>query len=114
MIYHYPTDRDDITILANQNDLRGKANIIEEDNMRVLNPNVMEISYDISILSPVGIGMKDRPGVLARAASSYGDENINIEIVVQGPLQIIFHFGVQGNHADNAMRAMYNAFFTGK
>lgn len=114
MTYHYPTDKDDIAVLANQNDLRGKANIIEEDIMRILNPDVMEISYNLSILSPVGIGMKDCPGVLARAASSFGDEKINIEIVVQGPSQISFHFGVQGDHADNAMRAMYNAFFRKK
>jgi len=114
LTYHYPTGRDDIAVLANQNDIRGKANIIKEDIMRILNPDVMDISYNLSILTPVGIGMKNHPGVLAQAASSFGGKNINIEIVVQGPSQISFHFGIQSYYADDAMTVLYTTFFRKK
>ncbi|MDO9515985.1 MAG: aspartate kinase [Syntrophales bacterium] len=107
--YHYPADKDDLAVLVDQNDLISKANIIREEIERALNPDVLEMIYNLSILSPVGIGMKHNPGILAQAAAALKDENINIEIVDQGPGQISFHFGIQSYYADAALRALYQS-----
>jgi len=105
--YHYPTDRDDLAVLVDQNDLTGNANIIRDEIEQALDPDVLEMFYNLSVISPVGIGMKQNPGILARAAAALKDENISIEIVDQGPGQISFHFGIQSYYADTALRALY-------
>jgi aspartate kinase len=105
--YHYPTDRDDIAILLNQDDMVGFAKDIKETIEKEFNPDTLEFSYNISILSPVGIGMKNHPGVIAEAATALKEQNINIDIINQGPAQISFHFGFQNYYADSALKAMY-------
>jgi aspartate kinase len=105
--YHYPTDKDDVAILLNQDDLVGCENDIKETIETQFKPDRFEFHYNITILSPVGIGMKDHPGVIADAATALKEQNINIDIINQGPAQISFHFGFQNYYADSALRAMY-------
>ena len=54
--------------------------------------------------------MKDQPGILATAANALKDRNINIETVDQSPSQMSVHFGIQSFYADDALRAIYEAF----
>jgi aspartate kinase len=105
--YHYPTDRDDIAIILDQDDLMGKTSYLKEEIEKVLKPDTVDIKYNLSVISPVGLGMKDHPGILARAASAFRDRNINIDIVVQGPAQISFHFGIHGYFGDDGLKALY-------
>ncbi len=107
--HHYPSDKDDISVIVDQHDLMGKADELKEAIATTLSPNFLQISYDLSLLSPVGIGMKDTPGVLAKASNALFEENINIEIVDQGPSQMSFHFGIFQRHADAGLRALYRA-----
>lgn len=53
--------------------------------------------------------MKNTPGVLARASAALYQENINIEIVDQGPSQLSFHFGIFQKYADPGLRALYRS-----
>ena len=105
--HHYPSDRDDIAVIVDQLDLRGKTDGLLDDIRRSLNPDVLEVNYDLSLLSPVGIGMKDTPGVLARAAGALYQESINIEIVDQGPSQMCIHFGIHECNAAKGLETLY-------
>ncbi len=105
--HHYPSDKDDISVIVDQQDLVGKAEELKKTLTAALTPNFLEIRYDLSLLSPVGVGMKDTPGVLAKASSALFGENINIEIVDQGPSQMSFHFGIFQKNADAGLRALY-------
>lgn len=107
--YHYPTDKDDVSVIFSQEDLKGYEDDLKEIIQEKLNPDIISFNYNITVLSPVGIGMKDHPGVIAIAATALKDKNINIEIIDQGPAQISFHFGVQNYHADETLRALYDA-----
>jgi aspartate kinase len=53
--------------------------------------------------------MKNHPGVIAEAATALKEQNINIDIINQGPAQISFHFGFQNCYADSALKAMYKS-----
>ena len=106
--YHYPTDKDDVAILLNQDDLIDCADDIKEAIEREFKPDILEFSYNLSILSPVGIGMKNHPGIIADAATALKEQNINIEIINQGPAQISFHFGFQSYFADIALKSMFS------
>ena len=108
--YHYPTDRDDVAVIMNQEDLIGCEDDITETIKKELDPDNMEFFYNLSIISPVGIGMRYDPGVIAEAALAMKNNNINIEIIDQGPAQISFHLGIQGYYADNALNALYGQF----
>lgn len=111
---HYPSDLDDITIIVEQGDLRNKVDGLKDDIMKSLHPDILQVHYDLALLSPVGIGMKDTPGTLARAASALYRDGLNIEIVDQGPSQISFHFGIHLRHADTALNALYRALIKGE
>lgn len=106
--YHYPTDKDDIAVLLDQTDLTGKINNLKQEIMDRLEPDTIRVQYDLSILSPVGIGMRNVPGVIAQAAAALKDENISIETIDQGPAQISFHLGVLSAYADTALRALFD------
>lgn len=110
--HHYPSDLDDISVIVDQKDLTGKADDLKDTITKTLAPNFLEFNYDLCLLSPVGIGMKDTPGVLATAATALYKENINIEIVDQGPSQLSFHFGICQNHADVGLMALYSALLS--
>lgn len=105
--HHYPSDKDDIAVIVDQQDLVDKAEELKQTLTTALTPNFLEIRYDLSLLSPVGIGMKNTPGVLAKASNALFQENINIEIVDQGPSQLSFHFGILQRNADAGLRALY-------
>ncbi|MCM8540927.1 MAG: aspartate kinase [Lentisphaeraceae bacterium] len=105
--YHYPTDKDDISIIVNQDDIQGKINDLRGEIEETLQPDLMEVRYNISILSPVGLGIKDNPIVLAQAATVLCENHINIEMLDQSPAQICFHIGVQQAHADDAYKSLY-------
>ncbi len=107
--YHYPTDKDDVSVIFSQEDLKGYEDDLKEAIQEHLNPDILMFNYNITVLSPVGIGMKDQPGVIAIAATALKEKNINIEIIDQGPAQISFHFGVQNYHADETLKALYEA-----
>ncbi len=105
--YHYPTDKDDISIVVSQDDIQGHINDLRSEIEETLQPDNMGIRYNISILSPVGLGIKDNPSVLADATGVLCDNHINIEMLDQSPAQICFHIGVQQSHADDAYKALY-------
>jgi len=107
--HHYPSDKDDIAVIVDQHDLKGKADDLKQAIIKSLSPNHLEFRYDLCLLSPVGIGMKNTPGVLARASAALYQENINIEIVDQGPSQLSFHFGIFQKYADPGLRALYRS-----
>ncbi len=107
--YHYPTDKDDISVIFNQSDLKGFEDDLKDSIFKELQPEKIELNYNITFLSPVGIGMKDCPGVIAAASAALKEKNINIEIIDQGPAQFSFHFGVQNYQADIALQALYQA-----
>ena len=107
--YHYPSDKDDIAIIVNQENLKGLEDELKEEITRIIKPDIIEMNYNMSIISPVGVGMKDHPGVIAQASTAMKENNLNIEIMDQGPAQISFHFGVQGYYADKALRTLYTA-----
>ena len=107
--HHYPSDKDDIAVIVDQHDLTDKADDLKETIVKRLSPDFLDIRYDLCLLSPVGIGMKNTPGVLARASAALYQENINIEIVDQGPSQLSFHFGIFQKHADAGLTALYRS-----
>ena len=111
--HHYPSDMDDIAVIVDQVDLIGKIDDITALIKQQLNPDYIDIQSNLSLLSPVGSGMKDTPGVLAKAADALYRQGINIEVVDQGPSQMSFHFGINQAHGDAGIRALFKDLLKG-
>lgn len=107
--HHYPSDMDDIAVIVDQVDLLGKVDDIKALIRQQLNPDFIDIQSNLSLLSPVGSGMKNTPGVLAKAAEALYREGINIDVVDQGPSQMSFHFGIDQQYGDAGLKALYRA-----
>lgn len=105
--YYYPTDKDDIAVLISQDDLEGNINNLKEDIEKELNPDVIDVVYNLSILSCVGIGIKDNSTIIADAIIALREENIEIEMMDQSPAKISFHIAVNSQHADAALKTLH-------
>lgn len=105
--YHYPTDKDDIAVLLKKEDLSGNINNLRAEIEEKLAPDIIDVVYDLSILSMVGIGMKNNSFAIVDAVSVLKSNHIDIEMIDQGPAKISFHIGVAQHHADRALELLH-------
>lgn len=107
--YHYPTDKDDIAVLVDQDDLEGTINDLRRAIESQLQPDFMDVVYNLAILTPVGLGLKRNSYPVIEALNALGQNHIPIEMIDQNPSQICFHIGVRQAVADDALRILYEA-----
>ncbi|SDJ99330.1 aspartate kinase [Microbulbifer yueqingensis] len=107
--YHFPTDKDDIAVLVNQDDLTGAINDLRRRIEQQLKPDFMDVVYNLSILTAVGLGLQGNSYPIVDALSALGKAHIPIEMIDQSPSQICFHIGVQQTVADDALKILYRA-----
>jgi aspartate kinase len=105
--YHYPTDKDDIAVLVNQDDLVGCINDLRKDIEEVLKPDYMDVVYNLAIITPVGLGLRRNSVPIIDAISILGENNIPIEYIDQSPSQVCFHVAVHQSVADEALRLLH-------
>lgn len=110
--YHYPTDKDDMAVLVEQDDLLGTINELRRKIDRQLQPDFMDVVYNLSVLTPVGIGLKSNTYPVMQALSSLGDAHIDIAMIDQSPSQICFHIAVSNAVADDALQILYETLLT--
>ncbi|UTF59354.1 aspartate kinase [Gilvimarinus sp. DA14] len=106
--YHYPTDKDDIAVLVSKDDLLGSINDLRRVIEKRLKPDNMRVVYNLSIITPVGLGLNRNTYPIIEALSALGDAHIPIDLIDQSPSQICFHVGVPQTVADEATRILYN------
>ncbi|MDO3383374.1 aspartate kinase [Gilvimarinus algae] len=106
--YHYPTDKDDIAVLVSKDDLLGSINDLRRVIEKRLKPDNMRVEYNLSIITPVGLGLNRNSYPIIEALSALGDAHVPIELIDQSPSQICFHVGVYQTVADEATRILYN------
>ena len=105
--YHFPTDKDDIAVLVDQDDLKGSINDVRRSIERELQPDFMDVVYNLTILTPVGLGLKRNSYPIVLALNALSEHHIPIEMIDQSPSQICFHIGVSQTVADDALRILY-------
>ena len=105
--YHYPTDRDDIAILVEQEDLKGNINNIRRHIEKRLQTGHVHVTYNLSIITLVGIGLKENAFTIVDAITALKKNNISFEMFDMSPSKISFHIGVSQNIADVALKTLY-------
>ncbi|RXK06685.1 aspartate kinase [Halarcobacter bivalviorum] len=105
--YHYPTDKDDISILVEQEDLKGNINNLRREIERRLKTDNIYVTYNLSIITLVGIGLKENAFAIVDAITALKQQNISFEMFDMSPSKISFHLGVSQNVSDIALKTLY-------
>ena len=112
--YHYPTDKDDIAILVDQECLKGNINNLRRQIEKRLQTDNITITYNLSIITIVGIGLKENSFVIVDAIWALKENNISFELFDMSPSKISFHIGISQNIADATLQTLYNNLLQNK
>ena len=75
-----------------------------------MNPDLIELEADLSLIAVVGRGMKASRGVAGRIFSALAHEYINIKMIDQGSSEYNIIIGVKNEDFNAAIKAIYNMF----
>ena len=110
--YHYPTDKDDIAVFVEQEDLKGNINNLRRQIEKRLKTDELYIHYNLSIITLVGIGLKENCFTIVDAINTLKHNNISFEMFDMSPSKISFHLGVSSNVADVALETLYQSLLS--
>ena len=72
----------------------------------------MAVERDITIIMVVGEGMCYTPGMFAKACLALASAGISMSMVNQGSSEVSFMIAIRAKDRDEAVRALYKAFFS--
>ncbi len=110
--YHYPTDKDDIAILVDQEDLKGNINKFRREIERRLKTRNIYVAYNLSVITLVGIGLKQNTFAIVDAITALKENNISFDMFDMSPSKVSLHIGVSQNVADAALETLYSKLLT--
>ncbi|RMF33587.1 MAG: ACT domain-containing protein, partial [Chloroflexi bacterium] len=90
------------------------AAIEEEMALELLRRDIDRVwaQEEVAIVTVVGAGMRQTPGVAARIFSALGERGINVIAIAQGSSECSISLVVAADEADDAVRALHR--LTGK
>lgn len=112
---HTPSGIDNMSVILRANQLEGgKEQRIIDRIQTELQVDDIQIEYGLALIMVVGEGMERAVGVAAKATAAFAKANINIEMINQGSSEVSMMFGVKEDVVDQAVRALYEAYFHSK
>ena len=109
---HTPSGIDNMSIILCSHQLEGEKELRIIDRIQTeLEVDEIYIEKDLALIMVVGEGMERTVGVAAKAAAALAQANINIEMINQGSSEVSMMFGVKEEAVEEAVRALYKAYF---
>jgi len=109
---HMPSGIDNITIILRQCHLNEqKEKRITDRIKNELDVDDISVSKNLALVMIVGEGMRNTVGITARASGALARENINMDMISQGPSEVSMIFGIKDYDRDRAIKALYKEFF---
>ena len=109
---HIPSGVDSLSVIIRGDKFdAAKEKKIVARIKRELNPDSVIVMHDYVVIMVVGEGMAFSSGMLAKATAALAGHGINISMVNQGASEISFMIGLRSTDRDQAVRALYTAFF---
>src|SRR5690606_34112609 len=106
-----------ICFVVPDHDAQAVVNLLNQEFERELALHYVEkidSQKDIVIVAVVGSGMKGTPGIAARVFNALGTRDINVIAIAQGASEANISLVVMTGDADNAIRAIHDAFELGQ
>ncbi len=107
---HCPSSIDSISVIVEEEQLRGMDTLVLEDIQRQLQPDHVSIEKDLALIAVVGEGMARTVGIAARIFTALAGAGVNVRIINQGASEINTIVGVAAGDYQRAVRALYQAF----
>ena len=76
-----------------------------------LDPDMVTVERDLTMLMVVGEGMCYTPGMLAKACLALASSGISMSMVNQGSSEVSFMLAIRSQDRDLAVKSLYKAFF---
>ena len=105
-----PCGIDNLTIILNDADIKGKMDVLYHEIRTELKPDTVEIASSIALIATVGRGMARTVGVAARLFTALSEAGISSRIIDQSPKEMNLMVGVDQRDFEGAIRAIYRAF----
>ena len=84
---------------------------VVQELRKELEPDYVAVERDLTILMIVGEGMCYTAGMFAKACLALASAGISMSMVNQGSSEVSFMIAIRTQDRDNAVRALYKAFF---
>lgn len=107
---HIPTGIDTLSLVISDGEIAGKTEDVINAIAQRCNPDKIEVAKDLAVIATVGHGMSSSIGVSATLFSGLAKEGINIRMIDQGSSELNIIVGVENDHFEKAIRAIYEAF----
>ncbi|MGN1041990.1 MAG: aspartate kinase [Christensenellales bacterium] len=109
---HMPTGIDTMSLIIPDSDLENNVEfeLIEKIRGKV-NPDLIYVYKDISLLAIVGHGMSHQAGTAAKVFMALATADINVKMIDQGSSEINIIVGVNTADLEKAISVIYHAFF---
>lgn len=112
---HMPSGIDNISVIIREHNFTPATEAhVREHIMSKLQPDNLQIERGTALVMIVGEGLYYTPGMAAHATLALFREGISIDMMNQGSSEISMMFGVQASQREQAVRALYYAFFKGE
>jgi aspartate kinase len=105
-----PSGIDTVSVVISDSNLKNKTEVIVEEIKRSCNPDSIVIYPNMALIATVGTGMAYSKGVSAKIFNALADADINIRMIDQGSSEINILIGIENEHFEKAVNAIYNAF----
>ena len=105
-----PSGIDNLTVVLNDADIKGKMDQIYHEIRTELKPDTVEIASSIALIATVGHGMARTLGVAARLFTALQEAGVSSRIIDQSPKEMNLVVGVDQRDFETAVRAIYHAF----
>jgi len=111
---HTPTSIDSMSVIMEEEELDGRREAVMDEIQRVLQPDRLEMLDGLAMIATVGQGMSHTIGIAGRLFTALADAGVNIRMINQGASEINIITGVMNDDYEAAIRAIYEAFVTGR
>ncbi len=111
-IEHMPSGIDTMSIFVHQEELLAKRTEVIDGIYEAVNPDVVDIKTDQSLIAVVGRGMRENRGTSGRIFSALAHANVNVNMIDQGSSELNIIIGVKNQDFETAIRAIYDIFVT--
>lgn len=108
---HLPSGIDTMSVVVETKAIEDK----KDDILYTIKKETLadSISFDenLALIAVVGVGMRKTTGTAARVLTAIANKNINIRMLDQGSSELNIIVGIDAEHFEDALKAIYDEFF---
>lgn len=107
MVEHVPSSIGTMTVVVDEQEIRGKEENILRRVRREIDPYNINIEHDLALVAIVGANMNGKVGVNAGIYKALADAGVSVRISIQGINEISLVVGVREEEFVKAIKALY-------